>query len=57
LNDQSILSYFSMLDLAHGYLQIELDQEERAKTAFVIEDGKFQFKRLSMGLIDAPFYF
>jgi len=46
-----------MLDLAHGYLQIELDQEERAKTAFVIEDGKFQFKRLSMGLIDAPFYF
>ena len=46
-----------MLDLAHGYLQIELDQEERPKTAFVTEDGKFQFKRLPMGLMDAPFYF
>ena len=50
-------SYFSMLDLAHGYLQIELNKKERPKTAFVTEDGKYQFKRLPMGLMDAPFYF
>ena len=50
-------SYFSMLDLAHGYLQIELNKEERPKTAFVTEDEKYQFKRPPMGLMDAPFYF
>lgn len=50
-------SYFSMLDLAHGYLQTELNKEERPKTAFVTEDGKYQFKRLPMGLMDAPFFF
>jgi len=50
-------SYFLILDLAHGYLQIELSKKERPKTAFVIEYGKFQFKRLPMRLIDAPFYF
>ena len=50
-------SYYTILDLAHGYFQIELGKEEREKTAFVTEDGKYQFKRLPMGLVDAPFYF
>ena len=49
--------YFSILDLANGYLQIELAEKEREKTAFVTEDGKYQFKRLPMGLMDSPYYF
>ena len=43
--------------VTHVLSAVELDQEERPKTAFVTEDGKFQFKRLPMGLMDAPFYF
>ena len=50
-------SYYTILDLAHGYFQIELGKDEREKTAFVTEDGKYQFKRLPMELVDAPFYF
>ena len=50
-------SYFRLLDLAHGYFQIELSEAEREKTAFVTKDGKYQFKRLPMGLVDAPYYF
>ena len=49
--------YFSILDLANGYLQIDLAKKEREKTAFVTEDGKYQFKRLPMGLMDSPYYF
>ena len=50
-------SYFTVVNLAHGYFQIELSEAEREKTAFVTEDGKYQFKRLPMGLVDAPYYF
>ena len=50
-------SYFTLLDLAHGYFQIELSEAEREKTAFVMKDGKYQFKRLLMRLVDAQYYF
>lgn len=49
--------YFSILDLANGYLQIELSEKEREKTAFITEDGKYQFKRLPMGIMNSPYYF
>lgn len=36
---------------------MELAKEKRKKTAFVTEDKKYQFKRLPMRWIKAPFYF
>ena len=49
--------YFALLDLAQGYYQIELAPEERVKTVFVTPDGKYQYRRLSMGLAESPSYF
>uniref|UniRef100_T1KG82 RNA-directed DNA polymerase n=1 Tax=Tetranychus urticae TaxID=32264 RepID=T1KG82_TETUR len=49
--------YFNMFDLYQGYFQIEIPPSERSKTAFVTPDGKYQYKRLPMGLACAPFEF
>ena len=49
--------YFSILDFANGYLQIKLAEKEREKTAFITEDGNYQFKRLPIGLMNSPYYF
>ena len=51
------MKYFALIDLAQGYYQIELSPAERAKTVFVTSDGKYQFKRLPMGLAESPAYF
>lgn len=48
---------YTVLDLAHGYLQIPLSDEARAKTAFVTADGSGQFTRMVFGLCNAPFEF
>jgi len=49
--------YFAILDLSQGYYQIPIPESERAKTAFVTPVGKYEFKRLPMGLADAPCFF
>ena len=49
--------YFALIDLAQGYYQIELSEKERQKTVFVTPDGKYQYKRLPMGLAESPSYF
>ena len=46
--------YFSTLDLASGYWQIELDEESKQKTAFTTEFGHFEFNRMPFGLQGAP---
>lgn len=46
--------YFSHLDLAQGYYQLELDEESRKMTAFSTSEGQFQMKRLPMGLKISP---
>lgn len=46
--------YFSSLDLKSGYWQIEVDERDREKTAFVTPDGLFEFKVLPFGLCSAP---
>uniref|UniRef100_T1KEK1 RNA-directed DNA polymerase n=1 Tax=Tetranychus urticae TaxID=32264 RepID=T1KEK1_TETUR len=49
--------FFNMFDLYQGYFQIEIPPSERGKTVFVTPDGKYQYKRLPMGLACAPFEF
>jgi len=38
-------------------MEIGIKEQEREKTAFVTEDGKYKFKRLPMRLVDASFDF
>jgi hypothetical protein len=46
--------YFSSLDLASGYWQVELDDESIPKSAFVVPNGKYEFSRMPFGMVGAP---
>ena len=46
--------FFSTVDMASGYWQILLKQEDRAKTAFVTKYGLFEHVRMGFGLTNAP---
>ena len=45
---------FSTLDLASGYWQIEMDPKDREKTAFICEQGLFEYNVMPFGLCNAP---
>ena len=40
--------------MANGYYQINMDGENRDKTAFVTKYGQFVFNRMPLGLSNAP---
>ena len=40
---------FSTIDLRSGYYHMALDSRVRAKSAFVVPMGKWQFKRMPFG--------
>ena len=46
--------YFGLLDLRSGYWQIPVAPEDRAKTAFVTQNGSYEFTRMPFGLKTAP---
>ena len=46
--------WFSTMDLASGYWQVEMRTEDREKTAFVTHRGMFQFRVMPFGLCNAP---
>jgi transposase InsO family protein len=46
--------YFTGLDLANGYWQIEVDPKDREKTAFVVENDLYEFVKMPFGLCNSP---
>lgn len=46
--------YFSTIDLASGYHQIEVEKRDRQKTAFSTQNGHYEFVRMPFGLKTAP---
>ena len=46
--------YFTTLDMASGYCQLGVEEQDRDKTAFVTKYGLFSFKRMLFGLCNAP---
>jgi len=50
-------SHFAVVDLTKGFFQLEMAKKCQHLTAFVTRDGKYEWRRVPMGLTGAPAYF
>lgn len=46
--------WFSTMDLASGFNQVAMDEEDRHKTAFTTPFGIFEYNRMPMGMTNSP---
>lgn len=46
--------WFSVLNLKSGYNQIEVEEKDKAKTAFVCPLGFWEFNRMPQGITSVP---
>uniref|UniRef100_A0A3B3RBJ3 Gypsy retrotransposon integrase-like protein 1 n=1 Tax=Paramormyrops kingsleyae TaxID=1676925 RepID=A0A3B3RBJ3_9TELE len=46
--------WFSVMDLKSGYYQVEMNEEDKLKTAFVCPFGFYEFNRMPQGVTNAP---
>lgn len=46
--------WYSTLDLASGYWQVQVEEKDREKTAFTTPFGLFEWDRMPFGLCNAP---
>ena len=49
--------YMSCLDMAWGYYQAKIHEDDRHKTSFITKHGLFEYVRLSFGLCNSPAFF
>ena len=54
LNALGRAKWFTTLDLLQGFLQLELTQDSKHKTAFTVNGRQWQYTRLPMGLTTSP---
>ncbi|CAF4537482.1 unnamed protein product, partial [Didymodactylos carnosus] len=46
--------YFTKLDLKSGYFQIPIQEKDKEKTAFITQDGLWEFNVLPQGVMNGP---
>lgn len=54
LDSLSKSKLFSTLDLQSGYWQVEVKEEDRAKTAFVTRNGLYEYIVMPFGMSNSP---